>query len=77
MDEIKYKVYIDIDLNGNVIKIFSSAFSTPSGNSILIDEGTGDKYRHAQNCYLDKPLINKNMSYNYLYDGTKIIDKRI
>jgi hypothetical protein len=72
---IRYQVYINIDGMGNVTKIFSTAFETPSYNSILIDEGEGDKYRHAQTSYLDKPLISLQGQYNYQYIGNMIIEK--
>lgn len=73
----KTKVYIDIDYTGNIIKIFSTDFEQPTATSIYIDEGYGDKFRHAQTCYLEKPLINKYGNYNYQYLGGKIIDRGI
>ena len=67
------EVYIEIDHQNNIIKVFSSAFEKPTATSIKIDEGFGIKYRHAQNNYFDKPLINEYGQYNYKYENGKII----
>ena len=57
------------DLN-NVIAVNSSDFLSDTTDWTLIDEGVGDKYHHAQNNYLDKPLTDENGLYNYkLVDG--------
>lgn len=65
-----YKVYIKTDENGNITAVNSSAFISDVTDWTLIDEGTGDKYHHAQNNYLDKPLTDENGLYNYkLVDG--------
>jgi hypothetical protein len=61
------KVYIEIDKSNNIIKIFSSDFKQPKDTSIKIDEGFGDKFRHAQSQYFDKPLINEDGEYCYAY----------
>lgn len=67
------RVYIEIDSNGNVIKIFSSDFEKPQTTSILIDSGLGDKFRHAQSQYLDEPIINELGKYNYKYFSGQIL----
>lgn len=74
--EIKTKVYIEINENNEIIKIFSSDFEEPKKESLFIDEGIGDKYRHAQSQYFDKPLINEDGHYNYKYVGKKIIENK-
>lgn len=69
-----YKVYVKTDENGVITAVNSSAFLP---NVIIeadkwteIDEGTGDRYHHAQNHYLDKPLVDERGIYNYkLVDG--------
>lgn len=66
-----YKVYVKINSDGIITAINSSAFISDPTNWTEIDEGTGDRYHHAQNHYLDKSLIDENGSYNYkLVDGT-------
>lgn len=67
------KVYIEIDKDNNIIKVFSSDFEKPQITSILIDSGLGDKFRHAQSQYFDKPLINEDATYNYKYENGRII----
>ena len=71
--EEKYEVFVKIDEFGTVIGINSSAFLSDTRGWIKIDEGMGDKYHHAQNNYLDKPLYELTGSgvvYNYkLVDG--------
>lgn len=71
MDE-KYKVYIKTDAEGRVIAINSSAFLESIDGCILIDEGVGDKYHHAQGNYLEKPILNVDGTHNYLFQGNGI-----
>ena len=77
MDEINitYKVYIKTNSNNLVTAINSSAFLTDLTGWFEIDEGTGDKYHHAQNHYLDKSLIDENGSYNYKYIDGELIER--
>ena len=66
-----HKVYVKINSDGIITAINSSAFISDPTGWTEIDEGTGDRYHHAQNHYLDKSLIDENGSYNYkLVDGT-------
>jgi hypothetical protein len=67
------RVYIEINKDNNIIKVFSSDFEKPRATSILIDSGLGDKFRHAQTQYLTKPLMNENGTYNYKYENGRII----
>lgn len=75
LDEITTSVYIEIDKDNNIIEIFSSDFKIPTETSIKIDEGFGDKYRHAQGHYFEKPLMNEDGTYNYAYQNGKVIEK--
>lgn len=69
MDTESCKVLVQIDDAGRVTAINSDAFV--SGDSwTAIDEGEGDRYRHAQNNYLLKPLTDERGVYRYkLVDG--------
>ncbi len=70
MEENISKVYIKTDISGNITAINSSDFLSHITDWTLIDEGMGDKYYHAQNIYLDKPLTDENGLFNYkLVDG--------
>ena len=75
MEEDLIKVYLKTDDNNNIIDINSSVFLTDLTDWIEINEGTGDKYAHAQGHYFNKPLINENGVYNYKYIDGVIIEK--
>ena len=74
MDE-KYviEVYIKVDENNNITSINSSIFITNTNGWILVDSGNGDRYAHAQNLYLEKPIMDENGCYNYKYIDNKIV----
>ena len=69
------KVYIKIDESNNIIAVNSNIFLNDLTDWIEIDEGTGDKYAHAQGNYFNKPLINENGVYNYKYMDGVVIEK--
>lgn len=70
----KYKVYFELDDDNNIIKIFSDAFEKPDELKIavkkqyFIDEGYGDKFRHAQNLYFPTALFDGLGNPIYKYD---------
>lgn len=69
MDTESCKVLVRIDEAGRVTAINSDAFVSGDGWT-AIDEGEGDRYRHAQNNYLLKPLTDERGVYRYkLVDG--------
>ena len=69
MDTESCKVLVQIDDAGRVTAINSDAFVSGDGWT-AIDEGEGDRYRHAQNNYLLKPLTDERGVYRYkLVDG--------
>lgn len=69
MERTIYKVLVQTDNDGRVTAINSDAFINGEG-WMQIDEGTGDRYHHAQNNYLQKPLMNERGVYCYkLVDG--------
>lgn len=69
MTEDLYKVLAQIDDTGRVTAINSNAFVSGEGWT-QIDEGVGDRYMHAQNNYLQKPLMDERGVYRYkLVDG--------
>lgn len=70
----KIKVYIKTNQNGEIIDINSSIFLNNTDGYILIDEGSGDKYAHAQGNYLDKGLSDRSGGYNYKYTDNKIVE---
>ena len=73
MEDEKIKVYVKTDELNIITDINSSIFLDNTENWILIDEGFGDKYAHAQGNYFDKPLTNENGIYQFkLLDGQAI-----
>ena len=65
-----YKVYIKINAENIVTAIDSSAFLADTEWWIEIDEGTGDRYHHAQGNYLPLGVTDNSGLYNYKYiDG--------
>lgn len=69
MNTENYKVLVQTDDAGRVTVINSDAFVNGDGWK-AIDEGIGDRYHHAQNNYLQKPLTDERGVYRYkLVDG--------
>lgn len=64
-----FGVLVRTDSENRVTAINSSGFAEGSG-WMQIAEGYGDKYHHAQNNYLPKPLTDERGVYRYkLVDG--------
>lgn len=73
MEEIKEIVYVKTDKDGVITAIDSSAFISGAGWT-EIDRGEGDKYHHAQGCYLERGLTDECGIYNYkLSDGVPVL----
>ena len=71
----KYLVFVKADEDGRIVEINSSAFLKNTDGWTLIDSGYGDKYHHAQNNYLESPLMNERDVWLYkLVDG--VVTKR-
>lgn len=71
MEETTYKVYVQTDGDGNITAVNSSAFLPDTSGWTQIDEGTGDKYHHAQGNYFALPVMTNSGVYRYkLVDGT-------
>lgn len=68
MDTESCKVLVQTDDAGRVTAINSDAFVSGEGWT-AIDEGEGDRYRHAQNNYLLKPLTDERGMYRYKLVG--------
>jgi hypothetical protein len=66
MEEIKYKVYVQVDSNNVITKIESDLTLIEFTDWIKIDEGQGDKYSHAQGNYF-KPNSLRDIKGKYNY----------
>ena len=65
-----YSVYVQTDEKDNIISVNSSAFLSDTTGWVQIDEGTGDKYHHAQGNYLEGGLYTMDGICRYKYiDG--------
>lgn len=68
-----YYVYVKVDVQGRITSINSDAFLTDLTGWLLIDEGYGDRYHHAQGNYLDGPLYDDRGICRYkLEDGQAV-----
>lgn len=74
-EESNIKVYIKIDSAGKITDVNSNIFLSDVTDWIEIDEGTGDKYAHAQGNYFEKPLTDDNGIYRYKYLGGAVYEK--
>ena len=69
------KVYIKVNENHEITEVNSEIFIDDYNGFIEIDQGSGDKYVHAQNNYFDKPLIDDEGNYNYLFINGKVYER--
>lgn len=69
MEEMLIKVLVQIDERNIIKAINSNVFIDDTTDWIQIDEGTGDKYAHAQNNYLDQALYDQQGRSNYVYEN--------
>ena len=68
-----FKVYVKTDSKNRITEITSSEFILDTAGYTVIDEGEGDKFHHAQNYYLEKP-IREGVALNYkLESGTAVM----
>ena len=67
MEDRPIKVYVKINSAGYVTEICSEPFIKDLTGWTFLDEGYGDKYIHAQHNYYEKPLRNRDGSYNYTF----------
>ena len=68
------KVYITIDEESNITDIGSSIFIENTEDWIIIDEGSGDRYVHAQGNYLPGPIRDEDGKYRYKYVNGEIYE---
>lgn len=67
-----YAVYILLDGANRILSVDSSAFLSDTTGWEQIDEGTGDRFHHAQNNYFPKPKYDERgiPRYTYVSDGS-------
>lgn len=70
MDTDNYVVYVKTDDNGHIVAVNSSAFLSDTTGWTEIDQGSGDKYHHAQGNYFSEPILTLGGAWCYkLVDG--------
>lgn len=74
-EERKIKVYIKVNNSNEITEINSEIFIRDLSGWIFVDEGTGDRYAHAQGHYLSDTLTDEKGKHNYIYFNGKIIKK--
>jgi hypothetical protein len=67
------KVYAKINSNNVIVDINSSIFLADTTGYVMIDEGQGDKYSHAQGNYLTNGLLDNEGKYNYKLENGKAV----
>lgn len=70
-----YRVYIRTDENGRITAVNSDAFLPSLDGWQKIDEGSGDKFHHAQGNYFPVPIIDANGAYRYKMDGGTVVER--
>lgn len=73
--EDKYIVYIKIDSQNRITEINSSAFISDVTGWTKIDEGTGDRFHHAQGNYLPLPLVTEQGVCRYKLVNGKPVER--
>ena len=70
-EPIVYTVLIKVDSESRITEIDSSAFLVDTTGWVQIDEGTGDRYHHAQGNYFPKPKYDERgiPRYAHVPDG--------
>lgn len=73
MIQNSYVVYVKVNSKSQIVEVNSSAFLENVAGWVEIDEGTGDRYRHAQGNYLPGALYTKDGIPRYkLVDGQPV-----
>lgn len=71
----KYIVYVKTNEQQNIIAVDSSAFVSDLEGWTQIDQGNGDKYRHAQGHYFDKSLYTEDGVCQYKLVESKAVER--
>lgn len=73
MEHEQYSVFVQTDLRSRVVAVNSSAF-VGVGWGVLVDEGVGDRYHHAQGNYFEGGLYTDDGIPRYkLVDGAPVL----
>lgn len=70
-----FKVYVRIDAQNRITAVDSDANLASFTDWIEIDEGTGDKYHHAQTYYFDGDLYESHGIPRYKYINNEPVER--
>ena len=70
----KIKVYVKLNSKKVIEEITSEIFIKDTNGYICIDEGSGDKYAHAQGNYFDNGLTDDKGRPNYKFYRNKVVE---
>lgn len=70
-----YRVFVLADESSRIIDINSDAFLADTAGWTQIDEGTGDKFHHAQNNYLQGPRYDEHGIPRYKLQDGKAVER--
>lgn len=70
-----YKVYAKTNADGIITAVNSSAFLSNVDGWTKVDQGTGDRFHHAQGHYLPKGLTDDKGVYNYKLIRGKVVER--
>ena len=71
---MEYRVYVKTNENSYITAVNSSAFLEDAAGWTEIDQGVGDRFHHAQNHYLDGPLMTDGGAYRYKLVNSKPVE---
>lgn len=71
---MEYKVYIKPNSDSFITAVDSSAFLSDTTDWVQIDEGSGDRYHHAQGNYFEKPIVTDGGAYQYKLVGKAAVE---
>lgn len=69
------QVYVQTDETGRVLAIGSSAFLRDVTGWVLIDDGSGDRYLHAQGNYMPLPIHDERGVCRYRIEGGNVVER--
>lgn len=70
-----YRVYVKTDNKSRIVDVNSSAFITEDAEWLMVEEGNGIRYLHAQGNYFPKPLYDERGIMRYKLVGGQPVER--
>lgn len=71
----EYQVFVKTSADGRIVAVNSNAFLVDTSGWTQVDSGVGDKFHHAQNNYLPKPIADESGVFQYEYINSSIVER--